>query len=1122
MNSFPQKRNTFVYILLILCCVFHGSAQVVPVLKYVSPMIGTNNTTEDFAMDAAGNTYSVGSMWGTVDFDPGPGTYNLTSLGGFDVFVSKMDPSGNLVWARTFGGSKYEQGFGIAVDLSGNVYTTGRFVGTTDFDPGAATYKLTATGTGYANAFISKLNSNGDFVWAVALGGTQEDVGESIAVDASGNVHVIGTFSYTVDFDPGASTFSLSGNAAQIFILKLNTNAGFIWAKAITGTYQTYPKAISLDAAGNVYTTGSWYASTMDFDPGPGVYTLTPNSTSTDMFISKLDINGGFVWAKAIGNQYTESGEDIELDNSGNILLTGIYVASVDFDPGAGVSNMTSAEPTGDIFILKLANDGTYLWSKTMGGVGIVPSYTNENRGIAITADLTGNIFVTGRFSSSGDFDPGPGIVTLNANSTSYTDMFISKFDAAGNLIWATDLGSGGFDFGSGIRTDAAGAVYIGGQSQGVVDFDPSACVFNAGSGFTAFVLKLGEAPPIPAPTIASFTPTSGPIGTPVTITGTNFSTVDAENGVTFFNNKPALVSGSSLTTINTSVPTATTTGVIKVTVACVTVSSTGNFTITVGPTITSFTPTTGSVNTTVTITGTNFSTTPANNLVKFNGTTATVTSSTATSIVTKVPAGATTGTISVTVAGSTGTSTGVFTVPGTINITTQPAATTSVCVGATVTLGTAATGTTNIIYQWQFSTTLAGTYVSISNTGGYSNVGTATLSINTSGNFGAGYYRCKVDGDAAATKFTNAVGVLVNSKPSPPTASGYIACDYGSGGLAYLYAAGGSAGNYRWYTVASGGTAISGETNYLYTPTVTANSTFYVSIASGTCESTRTPAVVEYRIGPQKPTITSSLPIVNNKITVCPGGLVLSGPAGHEGYLWSPVQDGGQQLVVKESGSYTVQVYDNVCYSEDSDPIDVTIDATNCVNAAPVITFQPISIPINGKVTLDLIPTLSDSDNNIDLKSLSIVEPPQSGAEATIAIDGTLEIDYSSIQFSGTDRLRIGVCDYFNKCAEQELVITVIGDIVVYNGISPNKDGANDTWLIQYIDAIEETKNNKVSIFNRWGDEVFSVNNYDNTNKVFKGLGKSGNELPSGTYYYKIEFESGRPSKTGYLTLKK
>jgi putative cell wall-binding protein len=183
---------------------------------------GGTGTDDSFgvAVDAAGNVHTTGSFEGTVDFDPGSGVSNLTSAGDTDVFVSKLDADGNLVWARAFGGANFDQGFGVAVDAAGNVHTTGRFAGTADFDPGSGVANLTSAGID--DVFVSKLDSAGNLVWAHAFGGTSFDEGRGVAVDAAGNVHTTGWFVGTADFDPGSGVANLtSAGSADVFVSKL-------------------------------------------------------------------------------------------------------------------------------------------------------------------------------------------------------------------------------------------------------------------------------------------------------------------------------------------------------------------------------------------------------------------------------------------------------------------------------------------------------------------------------------------------------------------------------------------------------------------------------------------------------------------------------------------------------------------------------------------------------------------------------------------------------------------------------------------------------------------------------------------------------------------------------------
>ena len=181
------------------------------------------------ARDASGNVYTTGSFRGTVDFDPGPATFNLISPGPDFMFVSKLDAAGNFVWAKQIGEAGTPcRGNSIALDASGNVYTTGAFGGgaggTVDFDPGPAIFNLTSAGQD--DIFVSKLDAAGNFVWAKQLGGTDTDAGRSIALDASGNVYTTGSFSGTADFDPGAATFNLTAAGGfDIFVSKLMPQA---------------------------------------------------------------------------------------------------------------------------------------------------------------------------------------------------------------------------------------------------------------------------------------------------------------------------------------------------------------------------------------------------------------------------------------------------------------------------------------------------------------------------------------------------------------------------------------------------------------------------------------------------------------------------------------------------------------------------------------------------------------------------------------------------------------------------------------------------------------------------------------------------------------------------------
>jgi hypothetical protein len=434
------------------------------------------------AVDAAGNVYTTGYFTGTADFDPGPGTFNLTSVGSSDAFVSKLDKDGVLVWAKQLGGSA-TNGASIAVDVAGNVYTTGSFQGTVDFDPGPGTFNLTSAGLG--DVFVSKLDKDGAFVWAKQLGDLNIDSGTSIAVDAAGNVYATGYFTGTADFDPGPGTFPLtSAGSNDVFVSKFTSAGAFVWAKQIGGTEQDVGTSIAVDAAGNVYTTG-WFAGTADFDPGPSTFNLTIVGGLFDVFVSKLDSAGAFVWAKQLGGTSIDYGESIAVDAAGNVYTTGLFGSTADFDPGPGTQNLMSAGSS-DTFISKLDSAGSFVWAKQLGGM-------KQDNGYSIAVDVAGNVYTTGRFVGTTDFDPGTGM--FNLTSAGSGDVFVSKLDSAGAFVWAKQLGGIGDDFGASITIDAAGNVYTTGYFTGTADFDPGLGTFNLTSAGLqdSFVSKLSQ-----------------------------------------------------------------------------------------------------------------------------------------------------------------------------------------------------------------------------------------------------------------------------------------------------------------------------------------------------------------------------------------------------------------------------------------------------------------------------------------------------------------------------------------------------------------------------------------------------------------------------------------------------
>lgn len=435
---------------------------------------GTMDIGEAITTDAAGNVYITGFFQGTVDFDPGPGIANLSNSAGDDVFVAKYNSSGNFVWVKQFGGnSSFHHGKGIAVDGLGNVYTTGYFMGTVDFDPASTTANLSAMGQ--TDIFVSKLDPNGNYIWARRFGNTSADEGMSIAVDATGNVFTTGYFTGNVDFDPSTAVFTLNNSAGgDGFISKLDAVGNFVWAKQFGGSSgYTVINDLALDPSGNILTTG-YIQSVTDFDPGPGSYTLS-SVGGYDIFISKLDASGNFVWATSTGNISDDIGEGIDVDASGNVYTAGHFLGTVDFDPGAAVYNFTNTAGD-DSFVSKLDASGNLIWVKQL-----TAGTSYENHAYDVAVDPAGNVFTTGFFGGTGDFDPSTtSTYTLTSAGGAY-NIFVSKLDMNGNFVWACTMGSpsGAGSESRGISVDGSGNVYTTGWFNGTADFDPYPSVFN-------------------------------------------------------------------------------------------------------------------------------------------------------------------------------------------------------------------------------------------------------------------------------------------------------------------------------------------------------------------------------------------------------------------------------------------------------------------------------------------------------------------------------------------------------------------------------------------------------------------------------------------------------------------
>lgn len=367
-------------------------------------------SVDGISRDASGNLLLCGFFYGTADFDPGVGTYTLASINGSlpNTYALKLDPNGNFLWAVRFGDSN-TSAKDILNDASGNVFITGGYSGVQDFDPSAATFTMGTSNV--VSGYVLKLNSAGNFTWVkevrnVSVGTSATVFGAQI--DGAGNVITTGVFNGTADFDPSASSYTLSAASfayASSYVQKLDASGNFVWAVAIGGPSVTMAAYdVDVDASNNIYSAGN-FANAVDFDPGASVTTLSATGVS-DAYIWKLDMNGNFIWAKGMGNNSWA----ICLDAAGDVYSAAYASTGEDIDPGAGTYTVTGS------YLQKLDASGNFAWGR---GYGAFPAFND----IAVSG---ADVYFTGRYTTTVDFDPDVPVFNLVGTMAGY-NLFVSK-----------------------------------------------------------------------------------------------------------------------------------------------------------------------------------------------------------------------------------------------------------------------------------------------------------------------------------------------------------------------------------------------------------------------------------------------------------------------------------------------------------------------------------------------------------------------------------------------------------------------------------------------------------------------------------------------------------------------
>jgi uncharacterized repeat protein (TIGR01451 family) len=432
--------------------------------------------------DRFGNVFSAGDLSESVDFDPGPGVLML--YGGTAVasgsFIQKLSPDGDLAWAVAMPDLVMPRGIYLMPDSAGGVYVAGNFFGTVDFDPGPATLNVTAIGT--RDGFLFKLSPTGSFEWLKLFGGGGGTLTPLfLETDSTGNLLMTGEYEGTIDFDPSIAVANHTATAPQAdaFAMKFTASGDLVWEKVFSCTQLSSGQSIRADASGNVTLAGLFYAS-MDINPGPATSTVTtPPPGDIHTFLVNLDATGNYVWGKVFGAAYLSNHVS---SPDGKQFLTGWFSDSVDVDAGAGVTKLYG--PAGSVdasFLVAYDAAGNFLW-----GENVTSPTTTQGLQVELTND--GLLFNSGILSGTTDFAPGSGVFSLSPTGST---IYLQVFDTAGNFVSASLLdGTGNFPT---TMTMAQGQDILLGGWFASCDFDPgpdSIYHFSGGASH-GFILNL-------------------------------------------------------------------------------------------------------------------------------------------------------------------------------------------------------------------------------------------------------------------------------------------------------------------------------------------------------------------------------------------------------------------------------------------------------------------------------------------------------------------------------------------------------------------------------------------------------------------------------------------------------
>ncbi|MGZ3753815.1 MAG: T9SS type B sorting domain-containing protein [Mucilaginibacter sp.] len=515
--SIPSPK---VFLVLAICLMLFSSAGICQQLTLSAPKWGDDIGGSDSSavigqkIDSQNNIYVTGFFRGTVDFDPSPGVKSLSSTNGsIDTYVAKYDTNGNLIWVVSIGGGSTDKPNGIDIDSNGNIAITGQYKSATmDADPGAGVFNLVNSG-GF-DMFLINLDNNGNFLWAKSIGGSSDDYGNKIAIDKSGNRILAGQFQSALTV--GSSTYSITGTFNGL-VVKYDASGNLLWSINLGQTGDNSVHNVLVDGSDNIIIAGA-VSGTVNLNPLGSANNLTVAGNAS--YIAKYTSAGQLTWVQPINGNVVNNSIAMSIDQGGNIYLTGPFTATLAFNASATLSSFGAQ----DNFLARYNSAGVLQFAKDIARGNTAKSKTTAT---SIVAGSDGNVYLTGYFSGSANFDPAG---SINLGDHGQQDLFVAKYTSGGDNWWANNTGNGngcGNVAGLGIGMDNNGDILLTGSFCSTVNFDFINCTaYNLtaqNSESDGFIVKY-----VPGSSTAENNIISGPVITnvcagtlPGTITGT-------------------------------------------------------------------------------------------------------------------------------------------------------------------------------------------------------------------------------------------------------------------------------------------------------------------------------------------------------------------------------------------------------------------------------------------------------------------------------------------------------------------------------------------------------------------------------------------------------------------------